>query len=137
MAENFVDVSELERERRKKFADHRAPPWQPGQSGNPKGRQRGSRSKFSETFREDFHTTWEKYGISALELCATEDPTGFIRIAASLMPRHIALNVGLDATQFVATFRQAVELLGNEPPARLSRRRPKVIEAEVIDADPD
>jgi hypothetical protein len=58
---------------------------------------------------------------------------------ASLMPRRIDLdlNVGVDAVQFVSTFRQAVELLGNEPPMLSRRRREKVIEAEVIDADPE
>ncbi|WP_458193262.1 DUF5681 domain-containing protein [Bradyrhizobium sp. UFLA05-153] len=32
-----------------------APPWPPGQSGNPAGRPRGSRSKLSESFLSDFH----------------------------------------------------------------------------------
>jgi hypothetical protein len=61
------------------------------------------------------------HGIRALEACAVEDPTGFIRTVASLM--H--LDVGVDAAQFVTTFRQAIELLGNEPPmlSRRSRRK--------------
>jgi hypothetical protein len=76
--------------------------------------------------------------VRALEICATEDPSGFIRIMASLMPRQIDLSVGVDAAQFVTTFRQAIELLGNEPPMLSQRRRAtKVIEAEVIDGDPD
>ena len=114
-------------DRKKKFMEHRAPAWQPGQSGNPKGRALGSRNRMSESFLEDLRATWEKHGARALETCAMEDPTGFVRIVASLLPKHVDLSVGV-----VTTFRQALDLLGNEPPS--SRRRiNKVIEAEVID----
>jgi uncharacterized protein DUF5681 len=124
-------------DRKKKFMEHRAPPWQPGQSGNPKGRALGSRNRMSESFLEDLRATWEKHGAHTLETCATEDPTGFVKIVASLLPKHVDLSVGVDAVQFVTTFRHALDLLGNEPPS--SRRRlAKVIEAEVIDdADPE
>jgi hypothetical protein len=140
MAEDFVDVSLL-----KRFGDKRAPQWQPGQSGRPVGLKSGPRVKYSHAFMRDFHAAWEKYGARALEVCAIEDPTGFIKVATSLLPRQIDLSVGVDATQFVTTFRQALELLGNEPPQQLSRRRSpkvidqvaKVIEQEVIDAASD
>jgi uncharacterized protein DUF5681 len=49
-------------DRKKKFMEHRAPPWQPGQSGNPKGRVLGSRNRMSESFLEDLRATWEKRG---------------------------------------------------------------------------
>ena len=114
-------------DRKKKFMEHRAPAWQPGQSGNPKGRALGSRNRMSESFLEDLRATWEKHGARALETCAVEDPTGFVRIVASLLPKHVDLSVGV-----VTTFRQALDLLSNEPPS--SRRRiNKVIEAELID----
>ena len=114
-------------DRKKKFMERRAPPWQPGQSGNPKGRALGSRNRMSESFLEDLRATWEKHGARALETCAMEDPTGFVRIVASLLPKHVDLSVGV-----VTTFRQALDLLSNEPPS--SRRRiNKVIEAELID----
>jgi hypothetical protein len=112
-----------------------APSWKPGQSGNPAGRQRGSRNKMSENFLRDLHATWERHGALALERCAIDDPSGFVRTVASLLPRQIDMNVGVDALQFVTNFRHAVELLGNEPPLLSARRkRAKVIDAEVIDA---
>ena len=61
--------------------------------------------------------------------------SGFVRTVASLMPRHIDLSVGVDPVQFVTTFRQAIELLGNEP--QMLSRRAKVVEGEVVDADRD
>ena len=51
------------------------------------------------------------------------------------MPRHVDLSVGVDPVQFVTTFRQAIELLGNEP--QMLSRRAKVVEGEVVDADRD
>jgi hypothetical protein len=38
------------------------PPWQPGQSGNPKGRQKGSRNRLCEQFLQDFYETWQAHG---------------------------------------------------------------------------
>jgi hypothetical protein len=141
MAEDFIDniSSNLP------FKGRAAPQWKPGQSGNPKGRKPGTRIKYSHAFMRDSHAAWEKYGARALEVCAIEDPTGFSKVAASLLPRQIDLSIGVDATQFATTFRQALELLGNEPPPQLSRRRSpkvineiaKVIEQEVVDAASD
>src|SRR5215475_7550117 len=106
-----------------------APPWPPGQSGNPAGRPRGSRSKLSESFLSDFHTVWRKKALKRSGGVRRNDPSTFVRVAASLLPHDINLNVGLNAETFVANFRQAVALLGNEPSP--SRRN-----VEVIDVDP-
>jgi hypothetical protein len=108
-----------------------APPWQPGQSGNPAGRPRGSRSRLSESFLSDFHAVWEEEGLEAIRRCARNDPSTFVRVAASPLPHDINLNVSINAETFVANFRQAVALLGNELPP--SRPRPKVIDADDAD----
>ena len=110
---------------------NRAPPWQPGQSGNPAGRPRGSRSRLSESFLSDFHAVWEEEGIQAIRRCARNDPSTFVRVAASLLPHDINLNVGVNAETFVANFRQAVSLLGNEPPP--PRQSMKMINADDDD----
>ena len=65
-----------------------APPWQPGQSANPAGRPRGSRSRLSESFLSDFHTVWEEEGLEAIRRCARNDPSTFVRIAASLRDKR-------------------------------------------------
>jgi uncharacterized protein DUF5681 len=63
------------------------PEWKPGESGNPAGRPKGSRSKLSEAFLTDFLGAWEKFGAAALETAATQFPTIFVRVTASLLPR--------------------------------------------------
>jgi hypothetical protein len=90
-------------------------PWKPGQSGNPNGRPRGSRNRLSDQFVADLATAWERHGVEALEKCATTEPGTFLKVVASLMPKTVDLNVGLNAADFVMTFRQARAVLGNEP----------------------
>jgi hypothetical protein len=64
-------------------------PWKPGQSGNPKGRPKGSRDKINEAFLRDMVAAWEKHGIEAIEKVAKADPTNFVKIAASLLPKDV------------------------------------------------
>jgi hypothetical protein len=89
---------------------------------NGGGRKPGSRNKLAETFVADLRDCWEKHGVAALEACALEDPTQFVRVIASLMPKTIDLNMSLDVSAFANRFAQAVALLGNDPPPRQIRK---------------
>jgi hypothetical protein len=105
--------------------DTRTGRFLPGNSGFG-GPPKGARSKFSEAFIQDLHAVWEEKGLQALEKCAREEPGVFIRVCASLMPKDVRLDVGVtvNPVDFVARFRSAQEMLGNEPPRRkLARRR--------------
>lgn len=88
----------------------------PGNSGFG-GRPRGSRNKLGEQFLEDLKAVWEEAGIDALRRCAREDAPAFCRIISGLLPRDININhdVTLDVGDFATRFRNAVELLGNQP----------------------
>jgi hypothetical protein len=63
-------------------------PWKPGQSGNPKGRPVGSRTKLEEAFVADYCAAWAKHGAEVLEILAVKEPAKFAQVAASILPKH-------------------------------------------------
>ena len=63
-------------------------PWKPGQSGNPKGRPKGSRNKLSEDFVADLQRGWLAFGKPAL-VTWPDRPGQFVRVVASLIPREL------------------------------------------------
>jgi hypothetical protein len=106
--------------------------FKPGQSGNPAGRQRGSRNRLADNFVADLAAAWNEHGEAALKACALEHPEKFVRIVADLMPRDLNVNIGVDAVAFADRFAQAAALLGNNIDALHRPRKPlpnqKVIE---------
>ena len=68
-------------------------PYKPGQSGNPKGRPKGSRNKLSEQFFRDLCDVWEAFGKPALMAMAWTDPVAFVRLVASLIPRELEATI--------------------------------------------
>jgi hypothetical protein len=92
-----------------------------GNSGNG-GRKPGSRNKLGEQFLSDLRDVWQSHGIQALEKCAEEEPGTFCKIVSSLLPKSVDINLNVDAQGFVEKFRNAVALLGNDPPPARARR---------------
>jgi hypothetical protein len=61
--------------------------------GNPHGRPLGARTKLSDTFLKDMLAAWELSGKEAIETFVKDRPHDFVKLVASLLPRHFNVKV--------------------------------------------
>jgi hypothetical protein len=111
-------------------------PFQPGQSGNPKGRERGSRNKLGEAFVDALHEDFQEHGPAAITACREENPAAYLKVVASLLPKELNIRASADLTdeQLEQRIRQLASALGIESePAGA----PRVIEGKAEAVRPD
>ena len=97
-------------------------PWlfKPGQSGNLKGRPKGSRNKLAEDFLADMLSVWQEKGKAAVEATAKEHPEKFVSIVAGLLPKQLEIKDELSEMtdeQLAALHGALVVLARNAPSA--------------------
>ena len=97
--------------------------FQPGQSGNPRGRPRGSRNKLAETFLHDLLSEWMEHGTEVVQLLRKEDPAAFARIIAMIVrnvpePPPSDVNALTDAEIDTRLWHLLAQMLGSMPPAQ-------------------
>ena len=81
---------------------HRAALWQPGQSGNPLGRPKGSRNRLAEKLVADICADWEQHGAAAIKTVRVRDPGCYLRTAAAILPKELmveTMTTGLTAEE--------------------------------------
>ena len=63
--------------------------------GQPKvpgsGRVKGVKNRLSHKFLEDLAAQWEISGQAALKIMSVEDPSNFVRVVASVMPKELEI----------------------------------------------
>lgn len=72
-------------------AQEQSKPWQfqPGQSGNPKGRPKGSKNKLSQAIVGELLQHFDEHGHEAVERVFETDPAAYLRVITSLVPKGI------------------------------------------------
>lgn len=67
-----------------------------GQSGNPGGLAKGTRNKLNGDFLKALSKDFDEHGVKAIENARIEDPVGYVKIVASLLPKQIEQHSPLD-----------------------------------------
>ena len=62
--------------------------FKPGQSGNPAGRPKGSRNKFTEAFFKLLAADYESHGKEAIEKVRQKHPVQYLRLIVSVLPKR-------------------------------------------------
>jgi hypothetical protein len=72
-------------------------PFQPGQSGNPGGSTKGYRKTLQGDFLRSLAKDFSKHGAEAIRQAREDDPLGYVRTIAALMPKEVELVRPLEA----------------------------------------
>lgn len=67
-----------------------------GQSGNPGGKPAGTRNALQGSFLKKLQEDFDKFGALAIRQCRKKDPTGYVRVVASLMPKELEIKRPLE-----------------------------------------
>ena len=65
-----------------------------GVGGNPAGRPRGARGRFSAELVNDFAHDWQEHGPGVIAKVRVSDPVSYLSIATRLVPREFLIDTG-------------------------------------------
>lgn len=88
--------------------------WRKGQTGNAGGKPKNARNRVTVKFLEVLAEDFEKHGVSAIVAARKEDPVGYIRVVAGLLPKEFVIERPLEQLSddelatLIDTLRQAI-----------------------------
>lgn len=91
-------------------------PFVPGQSGNPKGRAKGSRNKLGEAFISALHDDFQEHGAAVIATVRQEKPDQYLKVVASILPKEVKITteVEMDDAELDKRIRQLAAALNLE-----------------------
>jgi hypothetical protein len=121
-----------------------APAWKAGQSGNPKGRARGSRNKLSAAFIEALSDHFDEYGADAIHRVWRDKPDVYLKVIGATLPAklettHLVTNIFAelnlrDPIEFAQAWDIARKIVYGEAPM-IEVEQPEDSEEESDDED--
>ena len=69
--------------------------FKPGQSGNPRGRKKGSKNVYSEDFLRAYAADFKKHGAAVIAEVRETDPLGWLKIGEKLASRRDQLEAAM------------------------------------------
>lgn len=95
-------------------------PFQPGQSGNPAGKPKGSRNKLGEAFIAALHDDFQAHGPQVIETVRVGKPDQYLKVIASILPKQLEIKEsvfdGVTDDQLAALVAAASAALGFAEP---------------------
>ena len=88
-------------------------PFEPGQSGNPAGKPKGSRNKLGEAFIQALYEDFTEHGTGVIEKVRTDKPDQYLKVVASILPKELKVTteVELNDEQLDQRIRQLAGIL--------------------------
>lgn len=82
------------------MSERKLPPveyrFKPGQSGNPGGQIKGYRKTLQGDFLRELAGDFKEHGRAAIQAAREDDPLGYVRTVAQLLPKEVELVQPLD-----------------------------------------
>ena len=85
--------------------------FKPGQSGNPKGRPKGARTKLDNLFDECLYRDIKDHGAAAVSRCREEKPDVYLNVIAKVVPKQVELDATDAAVDFAKGLHAVAEFL--------------------------